>query len=82
MTEYIQPELLILIPVLYLIGYAIKKTSLISSRFIPLILGVIGIILCIVYEVTTWNFNLLRRSHRVFCAPAQAHTQIRFTNSW
>ena len=74
MTEYIQSELLILIPVLYLIGYAIKKTSLISSRFIPLILGVIGIILCIVYEVTTWNFNLFAAiTQGILCAGASTY---------
>ena len=30
--EYIKPELLILVPVLYVIGMAIKKTSLIADK--------------------------------------------------
>ena len=34
--EYIKPELLILVPVLYVIGMAIKKTALISDKLIPL----------------------------------------------
>lgn len=42
--EYIKPELLILIPVLYLIGYAIKKST-IKDKFIPLILGAISVLL-------------------------------------
>ena len=35
-TEYIKPELLILIPVLYVIGMAVKKTALIADKLIPL----------------------------------------------
>ena len=46
--EFIKPELLILIPVLYLIGAGIKKTK-INDRFIPLILGVLGILISFVY---------------------------------
>ena len=34
--EYIKPELLILVPVLYVIGMAIKKTALIADKLIPL----------------------------------------------
>lgn len=51
MTEYIHPELLVLIPVLYSIGVGIKKSKLIKDRFIPLILGVIGVILSVLYFV-------------------------------
>ena len=43
--EYIKPELIILIPVLYVIGAGIKKCKRISDNCIPLILGIIGIIL-------------------------------------
>lgn len=45
LKNFIKPELLILIPVLYFIGVAIKNTLLIKDKFIPLILGLIGIIL-------------------------------------
>ena len=37
--EYIKPELLILVPVLYVIGMAIKKTALIADKLIPLAVG-------------------------------------------
>lgn len=74
MTEYIQPELLVLIPVLYLIGFAIKKTALISNRFIPLILGVVGVVLCAVYELTTGQFNLFAAiTQGVLCAGASTY---------
>ena len=52
-TEYIKPELLILIPVLYIIGMAAKKTSLIANKLIPLIVGTIGILLSVIYVLAT-----------------------------
>lgn len=47
--NYIMPELLVLVPVLYLIGMGIKKTEKISDKHIPLILGAVGVILCALY---------------------------------
>ncbi|MCQ2478916.1 MAG: phage holin family protein [Clostridia bacterium] len=46
--NYIKPELLILIPVLYLIGEAIKKSN-IADKHIPLILGAAGVVLSGIY---------------------------------
>lgn len=46
--QYIKPELLILIPVLYLIGKGIKKSS-IADKHIPWILGVCGVGLSAIY---------------------------------
>lgn len=46
--QFIKPELLILIPVLYAIGIAIKKSS-ICDKYIPLVLGGISILLCGIY---------------------------------
>lgn len=42
--EYIKPELLILIPVLYLIGMMIKSLR-VKACIIPLTLGIVGIAL-------------------------------------
>lgn len=36
--DYIKPELLVLIPVLYLVGLAIKKSNL-NDRWIPIVLA-------------------------------------------
>ena len=47
-TEYIKPELLILIPVLYVIGMA-----LIADKLIPLVVGAIGILLSVIYVLAT-----------------------------
>ena len=43
--EFIEPELLILIPVLYALGAGLKKPKKIKDNFIPTILGVAGVIL-------------------------------------
>lgn len=49
MTDYIQPELIVLIPVLYLIGFALKKSTIFKDKYIPLVLGIYGIILSFLY---------------------------------
>lgn len=50
--EFIKPELLILIPVLYLIGIGIKKSE-IKDKFIPLMLSIVAIILSGLYVFST-----------------------------
>ena len=47
-TEYIKPELLILIPVLYLVGMAIKRSE-IRDKLIPWILGGAAIVLSAIW---------------------------------
>lgn len=54
--EFIKPELLILIPVLYLIGVGIKKSEF-KDKFIPLILGIIAILLSGLYTFATSDIN-------------------------
>ena len=44
LNEYIKPELLVLIPVLYLIGTAVKKSK-VADKFIPWILGGVSVAL-------------------------------------
>lgn len=51
--EYIKPELLILIPVLYVIGMGFKKTTLLKDKFIPVVLGIISILLSAIYLMAT-----------------------------
>lgn len=48
--EFIRPELLVLIPVLYLIGMGIKK-SMIKDNYIPIILGTCGVLLATIYVI-------------------------------
>lgn len=54
--EFIKPELLILIPVLYFIGMAIKKSK-ISDNKIPFILGATAILLSGIYLFATEEIN-------------------------
>jgi len=50
--QYIQPELLILVPVLYLIGMGIKRYGS-DDRVIPLVLGLMGMLLACLYGLST-----------------------------
>jgi len=47
--NYIKPELLILIPVLYIIGAMMKKIERIDDRCIPAVLGAVGILLSMIW---------------------------------
>lgn len=70
MNDYIRPELLILVPVLIGIGTFVKHSA-VDDRLIPLILGVVGIVLC-----TLWTFvghlptNASELFSAVFCSIA------------
>lgn len=52
LMEYIKPELLVLIPVLYLIGNAVKNSK-IADKFIPFILGCVSILLAALWIFAT-----------------------------
>ncbi len=54
--DFIKPELLILIPVLYFIGAAIKKSSL-KDALIPFILGAVGVVFSGVYVIASEPLN-------------------------
>lgn len=56
LMEYINPELLILIPVLYLVGMALKRTQTIEDTVIPLLLGIFGMLLAVIYTLATGEF--------------------------
>lgn len=55
-TQYIKPELLVLIPVCLIIGLAIKHTEVISNKYIPLINGAVAVVLAAVWIVSTTHF--------------------------
>ncbi len=56
-SEYIKAELLILIPVLYIIGMACKKAETVKDKFIPLIVGGCGVALSIIYVLCTSDLS-------------------------
>ena len=55
--NFIKPELLILVPVLYFTGVIIKNTEAVPDKYIPAILGVAGIALSLLYVITTAGAN-------------------------
>lgn len=57
---FIKPELLIIVPVLYTLGMVIKKSKVITDDRIPLIIGMVGIILATIYDVSTSHLTDLR----------------------
>ena len=56
LKEFIKPELLIIIPVLYLLGSALKNSN-IANKHIPWILGVVSVFLSFVFILSTTTFN-------------------------
>lgn len=67
LTDYIKSELLILVPVLWLIGQGIKKTS-VKNSFIPLILGGCGIFLACLYVFSVTDFYCFKCVLQAFFA--------------
>ena len=47
--NYVKPELIVVAIVLYFVGLALKKTERVSDKYIPVILGVIGIVMALIY---------------------------------
>ena len=55
--NYVQPELLVLAPVLYFIGMGLKDTERVSDKYIPVILGIVGCVLAAIYVVSTCSLS-------------------------
>jgi len=58
-TEYVKPELLVVAAVLYIVGLIIKQTQKIKDKYIPAILGVAGVLLCLLYVIATEGVTLM-----------------------
>ena len=52
-TEYIKPELLVLIPVLVFLGCAAKQSNVVKDKFIPALLAAAGVLLAGLYVLAT-----------------------------
>lgn len=53
LKEFIRPELLVLIPVLYFIGMGLKSAEAFTDKHIPLALGAVGVALAALWVVAT-----------------------------
>ncbi len=69
--EYIRSELLILIPVLYLIGMGLKKSQLPDTR-IPAVLGIIAVLLAAIWVTAACDIGTYQElAAAVFTAVTQ-----------
>ena len=51
--NYVKPELIVVAVVLYFIGVGLKKSETVADKYIPIILGVVGVVLCAIYVLAT-----------------------------
>ena len=63
LKEFIKPELLILVPVLYIVGIILKKSA-VRDKLIPALLGGVGVVLSLLWvlatsDLVTWRDVLL-----------------------
>lgn len=54
-TSYIETELYIIVPVLYAVGMIFKKSDVVPDKFIPIILGLLGIALASIYKLAYYK---------------------------
>ena len=54
--EFIKPELMVLIPVLYLVGMGIKR-SRVADKWIPFLLGMVSITISALWVVATTDIT-------------------------
>lgn len=57
--DFIKPELLILVPVLYVVGIGLKRSKL-PDPLIPMLLGAISIILSASWVIATSDISTLK----------------------
>lgn len=49
LLDYVKPELVVVAVALYLVGIGLKKTERVSDKYIPIVLGAMGIVLALIY---------------------------------
>lgn len=56
--EFIKPELLMLVPALYFIGIALKMAVSVADKYIPLVLGGLGMVLALLWVLGAVSVSL------------------------
>ena len=51
--SYVKPELIVVAIVLYFLGTWLKSSNVVHDKYIPLINGVVGIVLCGIWVLAT-----------------------------
>lgn len=54
--NYVKPELLVVAVVLYFLGMWMKQATIVKDKYIPLILGIVGIFVCGIWVTSTATF--------------------------
>lgn len=54
--DYIKPGLIVVAIILYFIGIWLKQSTLLPDKFIPLVVGFMGIVICGIWVVATSTF--------------------------
>lgn len=54
--NYVKPELVVVAIVLYFIGIWLKQAAFIKDKYIPLVLGIVGVFVCGIWVMATASF--------------------------
>ena len=54
--NYVKPELIVVAFVLYFVGMWLKQAAFVKDKYIPLALGIMGIIVCGLWVLATASF--------------------------
>nr|DAV24386.1 MAG TPA: holin [Caudoviricetes sp.] len=58
MTDYVRPEMLILIPALVVIGKIFSDADMVKNKYIPMLLGISGVVLSALYTISLYGLSL------------------------
>lgn len=53
---YVKPELIVVAIALYFLGMWLKQAAFIKDKYIPLVLGIVGIFVCGIWVMATATF--------------------------
>ena len=54
--NYVKPELIVVAIALYFLGLWLKQAAFVKDKFIPLVLGIVGIFVCGIWVMATATF--------------------------
>ncbi|MGE9941058.1 phage holin family protein [Bariatricus sp. SGI.161] len=54
--NYVKPELIVVAIVLYFLGMWLKQAAFIKDKYIPMVLGIVGIFVCGIWVMATASF--------------------------
>ena len=55
--NYVKPELVVVAIVLYFVGMGLKQSQTVADKYIPIMLGVFGIVICGIYVIATCSLS-------------------------